>query len=484
LTVRCFRLLLLAALAALPLRAARAQGPFDAPLAAAVSSGIVDAEVVSALESAQRVRVIVYVSRRGREARAQADAVIARLPAAELSVGRRFARVPAFAGSVTAPGLARLAGAPDVLRVSLDIPVRIQLPEAIPLVRIDTLHGSGLTGTGRKMGFLDTGIDLDHPDFENAIVAQQCFCQGDDGPGGSGCCPNNLDTQSGPGAAEDGNGHGTRVAGVAASAGAVADPGGAPDVAIVAVRVVDSSGVGFTSDTIAGFDWIAANHPDTDVVNVSLGGGQYQGDCDEADAVTIALADSIGELETNDTVVVAGSGNNGWSDSMIAPACIAKAVSVGAVWDDDVGPRTNFGCTDATTQADQVTCWSNASTTTDVFAPGARITASSIGGGVATVSGTSYATPMVAGCGVLLRDALPFASAAAIARALTESPITVVDTSSGRSYPRLDCVTALDFISPRIPALPAGPAAAGSLALLLAAAGGNALWRRARRASP
>jgi hypothetical protein len=58
-----------------------------------------------------------------------------------------------------------------------------------------------------------------------------------------------------------------------------------------------------------------------------------------------------------------------------------------------------------------------------------------------------------------------------------------VDTSSGRSYPRLDCVTALEFISPRIPALPAGPAAAGSLALLLAAAGGSALWKRARRTS-
>ncbi len=480
--MRWSRLLLLAALVALPLRQARAQGSFDAQLAAAVSSGIVDAEVVSALASAQRARVIVFVSRRGREARAQADTVIARLPAAELFVGRRFARVPAFAGSVTAPGLARLAHAPDVLRVSLDTPVQIQLAQAIPLVGIDTLHGSGLTGTGRKMGFLDTGIDLDHPDFENAIAAQQCFCQGDDGPGGDGCCPpNDLDTQSGPGAAEDDHGHGTRVAGIAASGGAKAGPGGAPDVAIVAVRVLDSSGLGYTSDVIAGLDWIADNHPDTDVVNVSLGGGNYQGDCDEVDAGTMAFADSIDGLETNGTVVVAGSGNDGWSHSMLAPACIAKAVSVGAVWDADVGPRTNYGCTDATTQADQVTCWSNASTTTDVFAPGARITTSSIGGGVATGAGTSYATPVVAGCGVLLRDAQPLASAAAIARALTESPITVVDTSSGRSYPRLDCVTALDFISFGIPALPAGPAAAGSLALLLAAAGGSALWRRARR---
>ena len=52
------------------------------------------------------------------------------------------------------------------------------LPRAIPLVRIDTLHGSGLTGTDRKMGFLDTGIDLDHPDLEDAIAAEQCFCPG------------------------------------------------------------------------------------------------------------------------------------------------------------------------------------------------------------------------------------------------------------------------------------------------------------------
>jgi hypothetical protein len=169
---------------------------------------------------------------------------------------------------------------------------------------------------------------------------------------------------------------------------------------------------------------------------------------------------------------------------MIAPACIAKAVSVGAVWDADVGEQTLYNCTDETTQADQVTCWSNASTTTDVFAPGGRLTTSTRGGGVATSSGTSYATPVVAGCGILLRDARPFTSVAAISRALTESPVTVVDTSSGRSYPRLDCVAARDFLSPGIPVLPAGPAAAASLALLLAAAGGAALWRRTRGASP
>jgi hypothetical protein len=89
---------------------------------------------------------------------------------------------------------------------------------------------------------------------------------------------------------------------------------------------------------------------------------------------------------------------------------------------------------------------------------------------------------MVAGCAVLLRDAQPRASAAAIARALVQSPVTVVDTSSGRSYPRLDCVKAVDFVSPGVPALPAGPTASGVLALLLAAGGFGLLRSRSERA--
>jgi subtilisin family serine protease len=486
-TVRWPGLLLLAVLALLSPREVQAQTALAAELAPALSAGIVDAEVVETIQRARRARVIVYVSRRGREARRQANAVIEKLSAAELKVGRRFERVPAFAGSVTASGLMRLARNPDVLRVSLDTPVRIQLGQAVPLVRIDTLHERGLEGAGRKLAVIDTGVDLDHPELEDRIVAQQCFCQGDDGIGGDGCCPNGLDTQSGPGAAEDDHGHGTRVTGVAASAGVppefVPPKGCAPEVAIVAVRVLDGSGDGVTSDVIAGLDWIAANHPDTDAVNLSLGGDEYEGDCDGEDADTMAYADSIDELEANGTVTVAASGNNGWSNAMLSPACIAKAVSVGAVYDSDVGSRTNFGCTDATTQADQVTCWSNASTTTDVFAPGIPMYTSTKGGGRSTGAGTSYASPMVAGCAALLRDAQPRASAAAIARALVQSPTTVVDTSSGRSYPRLDCVKAVDFVSPGVPALPAGPTASGVLALLLAAAGFGLLRSRSERAS-
>jgi len=97
LRVRPSRLLLLAVLAALPTREVQAQAAvFDAEIASALKAGIVDSEVVGELRRAQRARVVVYVSRRGRAARLQADAVIERIPVAELRVGRRFERVPAF----------------------------------------------------------------------------------------------------------------------------------------------------------------------------------------------------------------------------------------------------------------------------------------------------------------------------------------------------------------------------------------------------
>jgi subtilisin family serine protease len=127
---------------------------------------------------------------------------------------------------------------------------------------------------------------------------------------------------------------------------------------------------------------------------------------------------------------------------MIAPACLANALSVGAVWDEDLGSQTWFGCTDATTEPDQVTCWSNSSTTTDVFGPGAEVTASRLDGITATLAGTSYATPMVAACAAILADEVPSATPSDLAMALTTSDVEVTDTTNGLSFPRLDCVAA------------------------------------------
>ena len=158
--------------------------------------------------------------------------------------------------------------------------------------------------------------------------------------------------------------------------------------------------------------------PDVSVVNMSLGSGLYSGDCDTADAVAIAFASAVNQLYEAGVLTVAGTGNNQSGAGMILPACIANAVSVGAVWDANVGSQTFFGCTDATTAANQVTCWSNSSTTTDVFAPGGPMTSSLLNGTTVTLAGTSYATPIVSACAATLIAAHPSATPNEITAAL------------------------------------------------------------------
>jgi hypothetical protein len=435
-----------------------------------LAGGAVDPALVAALDRAERVPVLVVLAGREHEAGA-----LARLAAGQDRVRRRYGALPVLALELSGPGLARLAGAPGIVAIGPDLPVEAQLAESVPLVRLDWLHDHGMTGAGVTVAVLDTGIDTDQPYLAAGIVAQQCFC---DLIPGAGCCPNGLAQQSGAGAAEDDHGHGTRVAGVIRSTYPTAG-GGAPDSGVVAVKVLSSTGGGMGSDILAGLDWILDDRPDVDVVNMSLGGGLYAGDCDNADATTMAFAAAIAPLHARGTLVVAGSGNDHSGTGMIMPACVAQALSVGAVWDANLGSQSALGCTDSTTQPDQVTCWSNASTTTDVFAPGGRMTTTNIGVGLATVSGTSYATPVVAACAAVLLSAVPGTSADDLTDALRTSPTLVTDATNGLSYPRLDCLSALHVLVPHVPALPhAG--AAGLLALALAAAGAAGLRIRGR----
>jgi subtilisin family serine protease len=436
-------------------------------------SGIVEASVVDALDDQDAVRVLIVFSapdssleagsraRRGRLPRprdlqdlaARGQAIVEGLSAGDFRLRRRYAAIPALAGFISSRGLLELLDNPDVERVGIDRRVTVQLAEAVPLVNLDWLHTEGWTGQGIQVAVIDTGVDANHADLSDSVIAEQCFCRGADGP--VGCCPDGSDTQSGTGAANDDHGHGTRVAGIVTSNGSVAPVGGAPAAEIVAVKVLNSSGGGYVSDVIAGLDWIILNRSDVDIINMSLGGGLYSGDCDTADATTVLYATAIDTLWQNGVLTVAGTGNNGSGTAMIAPACIAKALSVGAVWDADVGSQTVLGCTDATTQADQVTCFSNSSTTTDIFAPGALMTSTKAGGGSVTRSGTSYATPMVTACAAVLLGIRPPARPAELEAAMENSPTLVTDATNSLSFPRVDCKAAAASLPVLVPALTA-----------------------------
>ena len=92
---------------------------------------------------------------------------------------------------------------------------------------------------------------------------------------------------------------------------------------------------------------------------------------------------------------------------MPLPACVAKSISVGAVWDSDVGRQSVLGCVDTTTVADQVTCFSNSNASTDVFAPGGPMTSTGLGSPTSSFRGTSQSSPAAAACAALLLEAYP-----------------------------------------------------------------------------
>ena len=444
--------------------AAQPANPQDA-LEAAIASARLDARVFDEVSARGDARVLVVFHRTaGARADAAPEAARARLREARGRHDLRpFQDLPLLAGNADVHALRALVADPAVKSVRLDPIVSAQLSQSGPLVNFDWAYANGFDGSGATVAVLDTGVDLAHPDLAAGIVDEHCFC--DDGaPGPFGCCPPNYDTdeQGGPGSAQDDHGHGTRVASVIGSDGVHAALGGAPAAGIVAVKVMDSSGNGFLSDIIQGINWVRLNHPGIEVLNMSLGFGLYPGDCDGADPDVDAVQSAIDPLRATGTLVVAGAGNNRSSTSMIAPACLADVISVGAVWDEDLGSRTHFACTDQT-QPDLAACWSNGNASTDLLAPGAQITASSLGGTVNNVVGTSYATPMVSACAALIAHEDPSASLSELEAALEASPVSVVDAKNGLAYPRLDCAASFQALPE-----PGGTVALASGAVLLA----------------
>ncbi len=384
--------------------------------------------------------------------RAAGDRVLGALRG-EFALARRFAHVNALAGEVTAAGLLRLEKRQDILSVGLDLPGQGAMEEVRSITRLNILNG-GLTGQGVTVAVLDSGIDGSHADLSNDLVAEQCFCSDN----GNGCCPNGGTQQSGSGSAQDDNGHGTHVSGIITGTGSSAAPqGGAPDAGIVAVKVLDANNTFCcTSDVVAGLEWILDNRPDVDFVNMSLGTSTlYGGFCDQADASTIALSKVIVELRDRGVSVFASTGNQGSGSATAAPACIRHALAVAATYDDNHGSQTWGACTDSTTDVDQVTCFSNTSTATDLLAPGALTTATGLGGGSATYAGTSQAAPVAAACAAVLLENDPYLKPRQIWRALRTSSEWPTDPKNGFIYPRLDCSAAYDASLPVFSDVPA-----------------------------
>lgn len=417
-------------------------------LAAAAPGATIPANVQAAV-STQTARVLIALdlptAQRANKA-AIADLrseVLAALPPDSYALRRSFRSLPALAAEIDARALAVLAEHPNVLAVTLDEGGSGAMLQAAPLAQVQDLGALGLDGRGMRVAVVDSGIQAVHGDFAGRIVAEQCFCSSSSGSGG--CCPNGRATQSGAGAATDEHGHGTNVSGILAGAGDIAPPGVLPAAEIVAVRVLDRNNrFCCLSDVLAALDWIRNEQPSVRVINASLGTSSlFPDDCDSASNSASLAAAAVAQLRQNRTMLVSSSGNQRADNAMSIPACVRDTVSVGATWDLSAATQTVLNCTDAPVSVHQATCFTNSSATTDVYAPGALITATGINGGTSTYAGTSQASPIVAGCVAALMQAVPDATPDQVVAALRLAPERVIDPKNGRSFPRLDCRAAI-----------------------------------------
>jgi subtilisin family serine protease len=419
-----------------------------------VQAADVNARVFEELREHPRVRVIVALREptapvtdltlRNAEVAAVQGNVLETLDPAEFTLTHRWQSLNAFAGEASVAALRALAADPDVLQVDVDPPAYIQTAETAALIRVDQVRGMGITGKGVVVAVLDSGVDTRHPDLRDSLVDQQCFCNTIGGAGG--CCPNGTARQSGAGAAEDDNGHGTNVTGIITSDGRVAPLGIAPDAQIVAIKVLDKTGAGTSTSILSGLDYVINSRPDVKVLNISIGlANLFPGACDSAASFTTAFATAVNTLRGRGALLFASTGNSASSSQIAVPACIRNAVAVGAVYKIDTG-TISFGCTDATTGPDRVTCFSNSDSQVDLLAPGAPVTSTGLGGGVSTFLGTSQASPVAAAVAALILEARPGIGADAVEAALKNTGVPITDPKNGLSFRRIDAKAAVDSV--------------------------------------
>ncbi len=236
---------------------------------------------------------------------------------------------------------------------------------------------------------IDTGILATHQEFGGRVVGPG-FTAINDRNGSSDC-----------------NGHGTHVAGTLGGA----TYGVAKGVKLVAVRVLGCNGSGTNSGVIAGIDWVAANATGPSVANLSLGGGA-------SSALDTAVANAV----NRGLVMVVAAGNDNANACNYSPARAPAAITVGA-----------------TTSTDARASYSNFGSCLDIFAPGSAITSAWYTSNTATniISGTSMASPHVAGVASLIRSAQPDLKPTEVAAVLTRSATPDKVTSAGAGSPNL-----------------------------------------------
>lgn len=319
-----------------------------------------------------------------------------------------------YAATLTDAQLARVKADPQVSFVTADLPMQAagkpapaQPLQVVPtgIQRIGGMMSVGMgidgidNGADVDIAIIDTGIDPNHPDL-NVV-------------GGYNCLTGKRWV--------DGNGHGTHVAGTAAARdNGIGVVGAAPGARLWAVRVLDNQGSGSYSSIICGIDWVTSQAATIEVANMSLGGaGSDDGACGSinADAMHAAVCRSTaaGVLYT------VAAGNDNANSITFIPAAYDEVMTVSALADFNGLAGGGAAATCRSDIDDTMANFSNYGFDVDISAPGVCIQSTWMGGGYNTISGTSMASPHVAGAAALYRSLNPAATASQTRDALLVS---------------------------------------------------------------
>jgi subtilisin len=382
-------------------------------------------------------------------ARAQGD-FLQRLRNYKVRTTAQFAFIPFLGMEVDATALAALSNDPAVLSIEEDRLHEPTLDDSIPLIggsATGTFGSTNRTGAGQTVAVLDTGVMKTHSFLANKVVSEACYSTTDAAQGSTAfCTPDSTAAGSGVNCPDsiDGCDHGTHVAGIVAGKGSTFN-GVAKDATLIAIQVFsrfEGSNCGggvcalsYTSDQIKALERVYALRSTYKIasVNMSLGGGgPFNSNCDANNASSKAAMDNL--LSVGIATIVA-SGNNGFSNGVSSPACISTAVTVGS-----------------TTKSDQVSSFSNSGIPIDLLAPGSDIWASVASSTTAFgfKSGTSMATPHVAGAWAVMKQQNPSASVSQIQQTLQNTGVSITDADNGIARKRISLTAAVN-------ALPTGP---------------------------
>jgi len=280
-----------------------------------------------------------------------------------------YSIVPAIAASVPETAIPGLLRNPRVTVIEPDVTIQAideTVPWGVSRIGADTVHQSGIDGSGIKIAVLDSGIDYTHPDLASIYAGGYDFVNGDNDP-------------------MDDYGHGTHVAGTIAAvyndAGVV---GVAPGIELYALKVLDSDGYGSYSSVIAALQWATGGTLGgtwVHITNNSYGSSENPGLVVEAAFLLTYYFDGV--------LNVAAAGNSGnilgTGDSVEYPAKFDSVIAVAATDKNDNRAR-----------------WSSTGPDVELAAPGVRINSTLLGGGYGQASGTSMASPHVAGAAALV----------------------------------------------------------------------------------